>query len=196
MNWKDITVKQYYDIVDIISKDLSPIEANIEFIKIIFNVDAEDIPYVKMVYYLNQLDFLKEPYEGKKPKKKYVVNDMTFNAITNIDGFTTAQYIDYQELIKREDYKHLMNCFFIKEGEKYGDNDYSDLLWESLPFTDYADVLFFLRSFFVNYTKATLRYSRKMMKKLIKMEKDPIKKKELEQQVMQLNEVDWDELVK
>lgn len=69
-----------------------------------------------------------DPYKPKTPKKEYVINGIKFKPTLDVSKITTAQYIDFQELVKRGEHKLLLNVFFIKDGEEYGDSDNSDLL--------------------------------------------------------------------
>lgn len=77
---------------------------------------------------MNELDFLKEPYKPHQPKERYEVKGEVFKTTLDVSKLTTAQYLDYIALLEAKDYKRLLNCLFIKEGEQYGDGDYSDLL--------------------------------------------------------------------
>lgn len=164
MNWSNLTIKQYYSILDATKKDLSDLELSAELIKIIFNRDIEDLPYIKSLSLIKQLDFLRTPYEPSLIKKCFKIGNKEFIPVTDISKITTAQYIDFQTLYKQEDWKHLLNCLFICKGEKYGDNDYSDLLWDYLSATDYIDTLFFFLKFWKKYTVDTLRSSLKLVK--------------------------------
>ena len=66
-----------------------------------------------------------------------------------------------------------MNCLFIRKGESYGDNDYSDLLYSKMSIADYLDVLDFFRIALKRLTADTLDSSLKMMKRLWKAKKNP-----------------------
>jgi hypothetical protein len=125
------------------------------------------------------LKFLQEPYKPKTPKKKYLVGDQVFIPTLDVSKITTAQYVDFQTLIKRGEHKPLLNIFFIKDGEEYGQSDNSDYLWENLSLPDYADVQFFFLHLLNRLMTDTLNSSKKILKKLYRMEKDQEKKKEI-----------------
>lgn len=170
---------------------------NTRLIDTIWNVSSADMPYVQVVNYINQLDFLKEPYKSKYPKKEYLINGTLFRPILDLSKITTAQYIDFQTLLGRQDYKMLLNCLFIKDGETYGESDNSDFLWENLTLDVYSDVLFFFRKLLGTLTTNTLRSSIKMMRKMVRKEKDRAKKMGLLRKMIQLQQallvVDEDE---
>lgn len=186
MDWKDLNVKKYYEIIKIMNSEESDIELTTDLVNCVFDVNAEDLPYIQLMNLINQLDFLAKKYEPKTPQKYYVIDDIKFIPSLNIKEITTAQYIDYQNLYKIQDWKNLLNCLLIREGEKYGDNDYSDLLWEKLSFTDYSDILFFFLKLWKILTIDTLTSSKKAMKKQYRKEKNPQKKEELLTMMAQL----------
>lgn len=163
----------------------------------IWDVNSADMPYVQVVNYINQLDFLKEPYKSKYPKKEYSVNGVIFRPVLDLSKVTTAQYVDFQTLLQAKDYKRLLNCLFIKDGETYGESDNSDFLWENLTLDVYSDVLFFFRKLLTTLTTSTLRSSIKMMRKLVKKERDKTRRIALLRKMVQVQQallqVDEDE---
>lgn len=181
MTWDKITVKQFYEIMEILKEDdgLDPIMSNCRLIDCIWNISSADISAFRLSYYLDELKFLQKPYEPKEPKKEYVINGVTFVPTLDLTKMTTSQYIDFQELIKRDDHKHLLNALFIKKGENYGESDNSDLLWENLSLPDYADVQFFFLRLWKKLMTATLTSSTKIIKKMCRKEKNKEKKEEM-----------------
>ncbi len=139
------------------------------------------MPYTKFLYHMNELDFLKEPYKASQPKKSYEVKGEVFNTMLDVSKLTTAQYLDYIALLEAKDYKRLLNCLFIKEGEQYGDNDYSDLLWNSMTLDCYADTLFFFRNSLTTLTHnilpSSLRKMRRQVRRVRKEERLPYLRK-------------------
>lgn len=177
MKWSDITLKQYFELMDSIKDVQDPLIINSEMIRIIFNIEMNgDLPWSKYTNYLEQLSFLKDPYKPKNPSNYYVIGGIKFKTCLNINEITTAQYIDFQELTKRGDNKNILNCFFIKDGENYGDSDYSDLLWNNLTVDIYSDVMFFFINLLKTLMQNTLIYSKKTLMKMVKKEKNRTKK--------------------
>lgn len=187
MKWEELTVKKYYKILDIFKEEQGDaIETNVELIDCIWDVDSADMPIPKFNYYLNELQFLQDPYKPKNPKKEYVVNGIKFKPTLDVSKITTAQYIDFQELVKRNEHKLLLNVLFIKDGEDYGQSDNSDFLWENLSLADYSDVMFFFLRLLDNLMMDTLNSSKKMLKKQYRKEKDPKKKEEIMDQMVKI----------
>lgn len=189
MKWEDLTVKQYYKILDLLQEEnTDPVELNVELIDCIWKTDSASIPIVEFNYYLNELKFLQEPYKPKTPKKEYTVKGIKFKPTLDISKITTAQYIDFQELIKRNEHKLLLNVLFIRDNEDYGQSDNSDLLWENLSLPDYSDVMFFFLRLLNNLTMDTLNSSKKILKKEYRKEKDPQKKEELMNEMVKIHQ--------
>ena len=198
MNWNEISVRKYYDIIEILRDEKDPINLNARLIDTIWDIDSADIPIAKFAYYMNELAFLQKPYEPVAPKKVYKVGDKEFCPTMDVSMITTAQYIDFQGLAKKEDHKNILNILFIEKGKEYGDVDNAEFLWENLTLDAYSDVLFFFLHLLSELTKDTLRSSLNLMKKQYRKEKDPLKKKELMNQMVQvklaLSQVNEDEL--
>lgn len=190
MNWNEISVKQYYEILDILKQDSEgdALILNSQLIDCIWGINSEDISVVRFSWYIKELDFLQEPYKPKFPKKEYTVKGITFCPVLDVSKITTAQYIDFQELLKRGDNQHLLNVFFIKKDEQYGESDYSELLWENLPLTDYADVQFFFLHLLNRLMTDTLNSSKKILKKMYRREKDPQIKEDLLNKMVTIQE--------
>lgn len=187
MKWEELSVRKYYEILDILGEDMDDaIVANSRLIDCIWDVDSASMPIPKFNYYLNELAFLQEPYKPKKPKKEYKIGDYIFCPVLDVSKITTAQYVDFQELIKREDHKLLLNVLFIKKGEEYGQSDNSDFLWENLSLADYSDVQFFFLRLLETLTIDSLTSSQKILKKEYKKEKNPVRKAELIEQMIQI----------
>lgn len=186
-NWSTISVRKYYEILDILGEDMDDaIVANSRLIDCIWGIDSASIPIVKFSYYLKELEFLQNPYKPKSPKREYTIAGVKFKPTFDVSTITTAQYIDYQEFLKRKDVPHLLNVLFIKDGEEYGQSDYSELLYENLMLTDYSDCQFFFLHLWKNLMMDTLNSSKRMLKKEYKKEKDPMKKEELMNQMVAL----------
>lgn len=188
MKWEEITVRQYYEILEILREDVGDaLELNARLIDCIWGIDSADIPVIRFSWYLDELKFLQEPYEPKLPKKEYKVKDKVFKPILDVSKITTAQYIDFQELIKRNDHKLLLNVLFIEDGKEYGEANNADLLWENLTLDAYSDVLYFFQKLLLDLMKDTLNSSKKILRKEYRREKDPKKKQELMDQMVKIH---------
>ena len=189
MKWEELTVKQYYEILDILREDVGDaLESNSRLIDCIWGIDSADIPVIRFSWYLDELKFLNDPYKPKTPKNSYTVKGIKFKPTLDVSKITTAQYIDFQELIKRGDHKLLLNVLFIEDGKEYGEADHSDLLWENLSLADYSDVMFFFLHLLDSLMMDTLHSSKKILKKMFRKEKDPKKREELMEEMVKIQQ--------
>ena len=173
MTYKELTVKQYFEIIDALKEIEDPIQITESLVKIIFNKDLANMELQQANKLIKELDFLNQPYKASRPKNVYTIDNIQFKPVFDITKITTAQYIDFQTLIKLDNKKLLLNCLFIKKGELYGDSDNSDFLYSKLSIADYLDVLNFFRIALKRLTANTLDSSLKMMKRLWKAKKNP-----------------------
>lgn len=137
---------------------------------------------------MDELKFLQEPYKPKTPRKSYKVGDMEFIPVLDVSKITTAQYIDFQECVKRGDHKSLLNVLFIKKDEEYGQSDNADFLWENLTLDAYSDVQFFFLHLLNSLMTDTLNSSKKILKKQYRKEKDPKKKEEIMNEMVKIHQ--------
>jgi hypothetical protein len=86
MNWNEISVKQYYEILDILREESEDdaISLNARLIDCIWGIDSADIPVIRFSWYINELEFLQNPYKPKIPKKEYTFKGITFIPNENI----------------------------------------------------------------------------------------------------------------
>lgn len=178
MNWNDITLKQFYEIQDILSVEDDYTVYNL--IDYLYNVDCQNLPIKELKKY--DISFIKEPIPDVKLKKEYTLNGNVYKSNCNITKVTIAQFIDYQNYVKQPEIKleDLLSVFFLPKGCKDYNKDYDiikvkeDLL--ELPITVAQSIGFFLgRQFKIFFL--LFRYSLLKQVKKLKMEKE--KKKEL-----------------
>lgn len=178
MNWNDITLKQFYEIQDILSVEDDYTVYNL--IDYLYNVDCQSLPIKELKKY--DISFINESIPDVKLKKEYTLNGNVYKSNCNITKVTIAQFIDYQNYIKQPEIKleNLLSVFFLPKGCKDYNKDYDiikvkeDLL--ELPITVAQSIGFFLGRQF-NIFFLLFRYSLLKQVKKLKMEKE--KKKEL-----------------
>lgn len=178
MNWNDITLKQFYEIQDILSVEDDYTVFNL--IDYLYNVDCQNLPIKELKKY--DISFIKEPIPDVKLKKEYTLNGNVYKSNCDITKVTVAQFIDYQNYVKQPQLRleDLLSVFFLPKGCKDYNKDYDiikvkeDLL--ELPITVANSIGFFLGGQFKIFF-LLFRYSLLKQVKKLKMEKE--KKKEL-----------------
>lgn len=178
MKWSDITLKQFYDIKDILSVEDDWTYLNL--IDCIYGVDCQNLPINELKKF--DISFIKEPIPEVKLQKKYTINGTTYNSNCDITQVTVAQFIDYQNYLKEDEVRleKLLSVFFMPEGSKDYNTGYDiikvqeDLL--QLPIDIAQSIGFFFgKQFRVLFL--LFRYCLKKQVKKLKMDKQ--KKKEL-----------------
>lgn len=193
MTYKDLTVDKYFNILDLLNSESEPILITEGLVKILFDKDLANLPVLEANTVVNQLSFLNTPYKVSKPKSSYTIGNRIFEPVFDITKITTAQYMDFQTLLRIGDKKHLLNCLLVEKGTTYGDNDNSDYLYANLSVADYLDLLDFFQKALQRLTRDTLVSSLKKMKKLYKATKNRtllIAIVRLKAQLLRLNEVE------
>lgn len=178
MKWCDVTLKQFYDIQDILTIQDDYTVFNI--IDCLYNVDCQAMPINELKKY--DISFIKEPIPEVKLKKHYTLNGVKYNSNYDLTKVTVAQFVDYQNYLKEDEVRleKLLSVFFMPEGYKDYNKDYDiikvqeDLL--QLPIDVAQSIGFFFERQFKIFLILFRYYLTKQVKKL-KMEKS--KKKEL-----------------
>lgn len=116
MNWNDVTLEQYLQLVSIENDNKELIDKNSAYISILFDVPySEDLSLYEYNRYTCKLKFLSTPLPKPQLKPKYD-NYVLHKQIGNI---TMAQYIDFKTYAMRNDTAGCLSCFLIPEGKTY-----------------------------------------------------------------------------
>lgn len=186
MKWSDITLKQFYEIKDILSVEDDWTYLNL--IDCIYGVDSQSLPIKDLKKY--DISFIKESIPTVKLEKKYTLNGTTYNSNYDLTKVTVAQFIDYSNYLKEDKLRleKLLSVFFMPEGSKDYNTGYDiikvqeDLLL--LPIDVAQTIGFFferqLRIFLILFPYSLINQIKKM-----KMEKQ--KKKELIECIKQMD---------
>lgn len=121
--WKDITLRQFNKIQDLLQEIDEYTTLNI--IDVIYNVDSADMPAMEVMNkYAHSLDFLTTTIPtNEKLKETYTINQREYNSNINLTQMTTAQFVDYQNYSKLNpvDISKCLSVFVIPKGHTYND---------------------------------------------------------------------------
>lgn len=178
MNWENITLKQFYEIKEILSVEDDWTALNL--IDCIYKVDCQAMPIQELKKY--DISFIKDEIPDVKLNKYYTLNGTKYNSNCDITRVSVAQFIDYQNYLKEDEVRleKLLSVFFMPDVCKDYNTGYDiikvqeDLL--DLPIPVAQSIGFFLGRQFKLLFLIFRYYLIKQVKKL-KMEKT--KKKEL-----------------
>ena len=181
MSWRDVSIKKYLQIQDIISDEsLTEEEKSIEIANIIYEQDITELSLPEYAQKLKGLAFVNKMPENEKLANSYTINGTKYRSSANIDSVQANQFIDFQNYAKKNDIIGCISCFFIPEGHKYN-NGYDILKVKSdigdLPITVANALAFFFKTQYVILLVLSQRYSLKLMKE-IGMDKEKLKEME------------------
>lgn len=196
-NWKDITIEVYEKLRKLnaeINNEEQALDVNVKLLSILCDVDEDTLGYLPLTEFselVSKTDFLKN-----MPKytieTKYKVGNRDFDVQTNLRALTTAQFIDFQTMVKDPDknLSNLLACFMLPKGKKYGEDydiiEVADYLKKNMSIATARSVMFFFILEYQALQKAMLDYSIKDLKKQMKKEKDKETKKKLEEAIQQM----------
>lgn len=192
-DWNQISISKYYEIKDIIEdKDTDAISKNVQLVALMLDKDEQevwDMELTEVGEYIKALSFLDKFEIPKHPNMNITLPGYRIKVMKDITKINMAQYVDYQNFMRmplRESMDKILSIFLIPEGKTYNtDYDIIDLqknIRENLSFRVAEGLLgFFLRRWGESLVRS-LDYYRKTAKK----EKDPQKKKEMEEMLDQI----------
>lgn len=121
--WKDITLRQFNKIQDLLQEIDEYTTLNI--IDVLYGVDSADMPAMEVMNkYAHSLDFLMTTIPtNEKLKETYTINQREYNSNINLTQMTTAQFVDYQNYSKENpvDISKCLSVFIIPKGHTYND---------------------------------------------------------------------------
>jgi hypothetical protein len=174
----------------------SEIDIQVEIISILADLTIDEVvtlPLTKYQELAKQTKFLTTaPEPSKKLPKKLRIGEKDFVVIDDVRKMTAGQYIDYQTYLtyKEEKYlPHILTCFIIPKGEKYGDTDVIeliDLFTEKLNIITALSISAFFLNKWESLTKTTLIYLEWKIKRVMKKEKNPQVKMKLEKAMKEI----------
>ena len=166
MTWRDITIKKYLQIQDIVNSEMEDSEKELAIANIIYGYDITELTIPEYKKHLADLSFVNKAPENEKLAKTYVINDVKYKSSADIESIQANQFIDFQNYAKKEDMIGCISCFFIPDGHKYNDgydmakvkDDIGDL-----PITVANALAFFFKS---QYTILLVLFQRSSLRKM------------------------------
>lgn len=122
--WADISIGQFQRIYELQSRNLEEDVLAFETLAVVENTTVEvimDMPVAIVREKMADLQFLYSKPRTGLIKGSYNLGGKKYRVFTNMNDFTTAQYIDFNTLNKDYD-KHLaqfLSIFIIPDGKKY-----------------------------------------------------------------------------
>ena len=195
VNWLTITLGQYMELMgllkeseDVIKNGVTDMDIMFEIVKCLYGDEAEDLTLPEYSKLLASLNFLGTNIPKISVKKSYELGGKKYNCNMDLSKVIGNQYIDYMNYIRQEEggnenLSKLVSVFLIPEGCKYGEGydikELQNLIEDDMKIIDVNAIAFFLPNFLNAYMVYTLKSSLQTMRKIMKMEKDQMKKYEI-----------------
>lgn len=168
-SWKDISVRKYLQIQDILKQELDDETKLIQLANAIYDEDITELTIPEYKKRIEDMSFIKEKPETEKLARNYTINGTKYVNKSDVGSVQANQFIDFQNYTKNEDLVGCISCFFVPDGHKY--NDGYDMLKAKndigeLPITVANGLAFFFKTQYVVLLVLSQRYSLKRMKEL------------------------------
>ena len=169
--WKDITLRQFNKIQDLLQEIDEYTTLNI--IDVLYDVDSADMPAIEVMNkYAHSLDFLMTTIPtNEKLKDTYTINQREYNSNINLTQMTTAQFVDYQNYSKENpvDISKCLSVFIIPKGHTYNDGYDLKQVQDDLKDLDMVTIntlAFFFKKSYILLLETTLLCLTQDMKKM------------------------------
>lgn len=169
MKWKDITIKKYLQIQDIVNSEMEESEMTIQIANLIYEKDITELSLPEYKKCILDLKFINTAPENEKLANSYTINGTKYIVKSNLDSIQANQFIDFQNYAKKQDMIGCISCFFIPEGYKYNDGyDISKVKDDiaELPITAANALAFFFKSQYAVLLILTQRSSLQKMREI------------------------------
>lgn len=169
MEWKDLNLKTFKKLEQAIKiEEEEPILKNALVVQALFGINTDNLTLTQLGKYIKELEFLNSPCPKVLAKTKYTINDNKYSVKLDLSKLSVTQYMDYQELVKTQDYAKILTVFIIPEDHNYNDGYDIKSVEKDINDMSIVDVLAIYNFFtiaFLQCTKALKDYSLKLMKK-------------------------------
>lgn len=201
MTYYDLTIDKYLEIKEVLENATDDLSTQVALLAVLNECtedDLLDMPLDEFKRKLVDLNFLSQPLSPKPQCPKTItIGKEVFESVRDVKQFTAGQYIDYQNLIKSEDFysiiPNLLACFFIPKGKDYG-KDYdimevAEKIKKNISIGFALDVCFFFQMQSIRSINRTLDYLVLMTKMQIFKAKDKETKTKLKVAVEKIQQL-------
>lgn len=181
VNWNDITIRKYKYLENALTLE-NEVEKVVKVLSVITGKDEDHFYDMTLQEYHKEAAILNSLSEipDKPIAFLYTVNGKDYTLNPDVNKMTTAQFIDFTTLSTKHpcDYSLILSTILIPKGHKYGQYDIKIVAkqLEDMCILDAMSISFFFQMALKAYTKASLDYSIRTMKRTMKKEKNPKKK--------------------
>lgn len=128
MTYYDLTIDKYLQIKEVLENAEDDLDTQVAILCVLNECTEDeilDLPINEYKKKVVELNFLSEPLNpSPKCPKTVTIQGEVYECVRDVKKFTAGEYIDYQNLIKSEDFysvlHNILACFFIPKGKDYG----------------------------------------------------------------------------
>lgn len=200
MTYKDINVRKFMKLQEVLEdNDYDELHLQSCLIAIIEDMTEDEVLQLKLNEYsrkAQELNFLTaQPNIPNRCPDKLVLGGEKYVLVKDVRKLSAGQFIDFETLMgekNRDKYlPNILACFVIPEGKEYGDYDVMEVADKIADYMSAEEALmicnFFQKQSLV-FTKLTLRYLERRLKKEMRKEKNPETKEKLKEAITNLNQ--------
>lgn len=195
--WEDVTIKQYEEIIAIASMKMNPTDRSIHYLTVFTGKDPEyyldmAIPdlqkELKRISKLNPSDLKPRMLENGK----YHINGAKYILTPSANRMKGSQLIDYEYTLKSNPNDIAMLCaiFCIPEGKTYGEGydplEVREIFYDKFKIVDALGISFFFLERLRISSNFILRYSKKVLKKEMKKERDLSRRQRIKEKIIEI----------
>ena len=195
-NYNKLSIGKFMEIQDIDFTGMEEIDIQVSLIAILNDMTEDEVMDLPLNDYkdcVRKLKFLATKPEPKtKIPKAVKLGGKEYTVIKDIKEMTAGQYIDYQNYLSHKENKylpHILSCFIIPKGEKYGDSNLMEIIEiikTELPIGIALNMSAFFLKKWESLTKGTLTYLGLKMKWMMRKEKNQEVKKKMQMAIKNL----------
>lgn len=163
--WGNVSVEQFNALTKAFNAQTSDEEKFDKVINIIYGIEhPENLPLNQYAETLKEIQFIKEPIKPIKITNHYTINGNGYTLQTEMDSFSTAQYIDLTNYAKNpnKQYQEILSVVLIPDNAKGYNDGYSIKGVQDDILAMDIQTAFSIATFFLNnckrFTKISLRY--------------------------------------
>lgn len=178
-DWKDITLKKFNEIQNIIA---TPDEyTTFNLLDLVYGIDSANMTIADLAPYKNALSFLYKPIPHCELQNRYEINGTIYESSFDLTVVTVAQFVDYQSYIREEhiELNKVLSVFFIPEGHSYNDNYDMKKVQNDLLDLDIVTITTASFFFAIQYAMFVSLFQQSLKRTVKKTVKDRQKRKEL-----------------
>lgn len=168
MTWKDINLRTYSEIHNIlISDEIEQDEKLVLITQLIYDINVLEKPITEVKKYFNEINLLlKTDIPKEVVQDTYIINNVKYKLFKDVEKISTAMFIDYSNYVQNNfninNYNEFLSIFLIPEGHTY--NDGYDIRKVQNDIDNHLSIIsaYSIASFFLSYSirfqKTTLKF--------------------------------------